>query len=80
MDSAEVLKHVNAIFVDVLDDTHVTLSAAMTSRDVPGWDSLTHIQLVVAVEKHFKIRFTSTEIQSWSTVGDMIATIRGKLP
>jgi len=78
MDKTEVLKQVNEIFVDVLDDEEINLSEGTTAGDVEGWDSLSHIQLVVAIEKQFKLRFTSREIQSWSNVGEMIDCIAGK--
>jgi acyl carrier protein len=78
MDKAEILQQINGIFIDVLDDDGVIISEATTANDVDGWDSLTHIQLVVAVEKHFKCRFTSKEIQNWNNVGEMIASIVGK--
>lgn len=79
MSKAEILQQVNGIFIDVLDDDGVILSEATTASDVNGWDSLTHIQLVVAVEKHFKIRFASREIQGWSNVGEMVTCIEGKV-
>jgi len=79
MNKTEILKQVNLIFVDLLDDERIILREANTSSDVKGWDSLTHIQLVVAVERHFKIRFASREIQSWGNVGEMIACIEGKV-
>ncbi|MEN9638684.1 MAG: hypothetical protein RLZZ262_552 [Bacteroidota bacterium] len=77
MDRVEILKEVNNIFLETLDE-EVTIDEATTANDVEEWDSLTHIQLVVAIEKHFKIRFTSQEIQSWSNVGEMITSIKGK--
>eukprot|EP01037_Dinobryon_pediforme_P008328 gene8328-8414_t len=61
----ELLKQVNDIFIDTLDNEDIVLTYDTTANDVEDWDSLNHIQLVVAIEKHFKIRFTSHEIQSW---------------
>ncbi len=78
MDKSEILNQMNAIFIGLLDDEDIVLSDFTTAGDIDGWDSLTHIQLVVAVEKHFKIRFTAREIQSWNNVGEMVASIAGK--
>ena len=78
MERSDILKETNEIFVDILEDDEIQLKDETTADDVAGWNSLTHIQLVVAIEKHFKIRFTSREIQSWANVGEMITTIAGK--
>lgn len=78
MERNEILKQVNEIFIDTLDDEEVVIEEATTANDVEEWDSLTHIQLVVAIEKHFKIRFTSKEIQSWNNVGEMLNCIQEK--
>jgi acyl carrier protein len=78
MDRNEIFKHVNEVFIDVLDDESIVLSEETTANDVDDWDSLNHIQLVVAIEKLFKIRFSSKEIQSWKNVGEMISCIQGK--
>ena len=75
MEKQVVLQQVNEIFKDVLDNDAIALSYDTTADDVEDWDSLTHIQLVVAVEKHFKIRFTAQEIQSWNNVGEMLNCI-----
>lgn len=78
MDDTEILSQVQAVFHDVLDNPAIRLSASTTAADVDDWDSLNHIQLVVAVEKKFGVKFTSAEIQGWNNVGDMLACIRAK--
>ena len=78
MTKEEIIKEINNIFIDVLDDEDIAISEATTSDDVDDWDSLNHIHLVVAIEKHFKLRFTSQEIQSWNNVGEMILSMQEK--
>lgn len=78
MDKTEILLKVQQIFKDVLDDESIVLTNETTANDVEGWDSLTHIQLIVAIEKLFKIKFTSKEILSWKNVGEMIDCIHSK--
>ena len=78
MEKEKALEKVNKIFIDVLDDEQIVLSDATTANDVDDWDSLTHIQLVVAIEREFNLRFTSMEIQSWTNVGEMIDCIISK--
>lgn len=78
MERNEILKQVNLIFIDTLDEEDVIIEENTTANDVDEWDSLTHIQLVVAIEKYFKIRFTAKEIQSWNNVGEMINCIQEK--
>lgn len=78
MERSEILQQINAIFIDTLDNEEVVIDETTQATDVDEWDSLTHIQLVVAIEKHFKIRFTSKEIQSWNNVGEMLNCIQEK--
>ena len=75
---SEILKTVQDIFRDILDDEEIVLEDSTTADDVEGWDSLTHIQLIVAIEKQFKIKFTSKEILSWRNVGEMLDSIAAK--
>jgi len=79
LELAEVIKQVNDIFKDVFDDDSLVINSETTAKDVDDWDSLTHIQLVVAIEKHFKIRFTSTEIHGFANVGQMCEAISNKI-
>ncbi|WP_321331054.1 acyl carrier protein [uncultured Bacteroides sp.] len=78
MERTEILKKVNGIFSDILDDENIVLNEQTTADDVEEWDSLSHIQLVVAIEKAFKIKFTSKEILSWNNVGEMVNSIANK--
>jgi len=60
------------IFREVLENDDIELSESTVAADVPEWDSLNHIYLVVAIEKQFKIKFTTHQIQSWQCVGDIL--------
>jgi acyl carrier protein len=75
MESQQILKEVNTIFIDVLDNEDIKLTNESSANDIEEWDSLNHIQLVVAIEKHFKQRFTASEITSWKNVGEMCNAI-----
>lgn len=78
MDIKSILEEVQEIFRDVLDNEKIVLNENTVADDIEEWDSLSHIQLVVAVEKHFKIKFLSKEILSWNNVGEMIECIKNK--
>ncbi|HZQ47493.1 MAG TPA: acyl carrier protein [Verrucomicrobiae bacterium] len=67
-----------AIFRESLDNDSLTLTEATTAKDVEGWDSITHVLIVVAVEKKFRVKFTAGEIQQLHNVGDLAALIRRK--
>ena len=79
MERTAIYIKLKEIFVDVLDNQDITIQNSTSAEEVEGWDSLTHIQLVVAIEKGFNIRFTSKEIQSWNNVGELVDSINAKL-
>ena len=79
MQSDEILAALNTIFASVVDDTDAVLKRETTAADVEDWDSLNHIQFVVAIEKYFKLKFSRAEIRSWQNVGEMADAIAGHL-
>jgi len=79
MERNDVLKQLNDVFIDILDNEKIILNDQTTANDIKEWDSLAHIHLVVAIERHFNIHFSSKEIQSWDNVGELIDCIYGKV-
>ena len=69
MNQAEVIAQLQTIFDTVFLEP-VVLTAAISAKDVPEWDSLTHISLMVAVEKSFNVRFRVGEVENTKNVGD----------
>ena len=78
MTADEILKELNNIFIDVLENDSIILTRETTANDIEEWDSLTHVQIMVAIEERFKIRFKSSEIQGYGNVGEMIDGILSK--
>ena len=75
MENKEILHKVEEVFRDVLDNEEINLAETTTANDIDEWDSLTHVELVRAVEKAFGVRFTSAEILSWKNVGEMVESV-----
>ena len=74
----EILPELTAVFRKVFRSTSLVISDNMTARDVPGWDSLTHMHLVSEVEKRFGVRFTFEEVAALRNVGDLLALVARK--
>ena len=64
---------------DVFDDESLELHDGLTADQVNGWDSLTHINLIVAIERGFKIRFTTAEVSGLKNVGELRSLIENKV-
>lgn len=78
MEKNEILSRLEEVFRDVLDNEDIELTKTTTADDIEEWDSLSHIQLIVAIEKAFNVKFTSKEILSWKNVGELADCIQGK--
>ncbi len=81
MEFDEILKQVNRIFIDIMDNEDIKLTPESTAKDgkIEEWDSLNNIQVTVAVERFFKVRFNNAEMNAWTNVGDMCRAIETRL-
>jgi acyl carrier protein len=70
---------VQAIFREVFDDQHLKIFDAMQAKDVQGWDSLTHITLIMAIEESFNVKFSTREVMGFQNVGEMLSCLRRKI-
>jgi acyl carrier protein len=78
MERTEIFEKLNEIFCDVLDLDEIELTDSTCADDIEEWDSLSHIQLIVAIEKAYGIKFSSLEIMKLKNVGEMVDSIMSK--
>jgi acyl carrier protein len=76
MDESHIYARLADIFHDVFDDDSIQLTPRLVAKDVDGWDSLTHIRLILTVERAFKIKFTVSEIGKLDNVGELASLIQ----
>ena len=79
MQQADIYAQLTVIFRDIFDDETLQLRPGLTAADVPEWDSFNHINLVVAVEASFRIKFQTAELETMQTVGHLADLIQSKL-
>ena len=77
--SDQILTEVNTIMCDLFKNNSIRLKPETTAKDVKEWDSLNHIELILTVEKHFKIKFNFMDLQKFKNVGEMCDNIVVKL-
>jgi acyl carrier protein len=77
-DNNEIDERLTRVFRKVFRQPELKLRPEMTAADVEDWDSLSHINLIAAVEKEFKVRFSTSEIMGLANVGNLDALIRKK--
>jgi acyl carrier protein len=78
METADIYKKMTEIFHDVFDDDGLVLSPEMTASDVDEWDSLSHIRLVLTIEKAFGVKFSASQIGQLKNVGEFVDLIKAK--
>ena len=75
----DIREKLTNLFKEVFDEETLVLSDDMTADDVDAWDSLSHINLMIAIELAFDIEFKQSEIQNFANVGELIQGIEQKL-
>jgi acyl carrier protein len=79
MTDADILAGLTDLFREVFDDPSIALSATTTADDIPAWDSMNHITIVVEAERRFGVKFQTAEIEEMKNVGDFVRLIGAKL-
>ncbi|MBD3736479.1 MAG: acyl carrier protein [Pseudomonas balearica] len=79
MNEKDILNALTEVFRDVFDDDNIVLTPDTTANDIDGWDSQTHVLLIVAAEQRFGVKFRTAELESLKDVGHFAELIRAKL-
>ncbi len=78
METEEIKARLTPIFRDVFSDDALVVNESMTANDVAKWDSLSHINMIYAVEKAFGVKFSIKDARSMKNVGELIERIKKK--
>ena len=79
MERTELVDKLTEVFRDVFDDDSIVIQENTTAKDIEGWDSLTHINLLSAVEDEFDIKFHMKDVLGMKNVGEMMDLIEEQL-
>ncbi len=75
----DLWEELTSVFRLVFDNNQITINNETTSNDIVGWDSFSHMNLIAAIEEHFKIEFTQSEALNFQNVGELMATLQKKV-
>jgi acyl carrier protein len=78
MDRQAISSKLKTIFERVMD-VDVEMTPELSAKDIPEWDSITHVRLIVTVEREFKVRFAAAEVSALKNVGDLVELIERRL-
>jgi acyl carrier protein len=79
MEQAEIYSQLTTIFRNLFDEDSIVLTPETTAADIEGWDSFNHINLIVAIEVKFGIKFKTAELDELHNVGHLADMIQRKL-
>ena len=78
MEKNEIVSRLTPIFRDVFDNDALVVSEGMTAADVPTWDSLSNINMIIAVERAFGVKFSIKDVRNLKNVGELLELIKRK--
>jgi acyl carrier protein len=78
METNDIVSRLTPIFCDVFNDEALVVNESMTAADVPTWDSLSNINMIIAVEKAFGAKFSIKDVRNLKNVGELIQLIKRK--
>jgi acyl carrier protein len=74
-----IKEELNRIFREIFEDRHVVVTDETTAKNVKGWDSVSHIDMICMVEDAFKVKLTTREVSSLKNVGELVSVIERKI-
>jgi acyl carrier protein len=78
VESKDIYQQLANVMHDVFDDDAIVLTPDLTAAQVDGWDSLTHIRLMIAIERAFSVKFAAAEVGKLKNVGELVSLIAAK--
>jgi acyl carrier protein len=78
-DDARIASRLTSIFRDVFDDDGMVVTRELAAGSVDGWDSLTHVRLILSVERGFDVKFSASEVARLKNAGDLLDLIAARL-
>jgi acyl carrier protein len=78
MDNADIVARLTPIFRDVFNDNTLVVTEGLNAADVATWDSLSNINMIVAVEKAFGVKFSIKDVRNLKNVGELLGLIKRK--
>lgn len=79
MTRADIHQKLTEVFRDVFDDPQIEITEKTTAEDIEAWDSITHVVLISAAEKAFKVRFNTKDVKALTNVGDFLRLIENRM-
>jgi acyl carrier protein len=78
VEKSDIESRLTPIFRDVFNDDALVVTEGMTAAEVPTWDSLSNINMIIAVEKAFGVKFSIKDVRNLKNVGELLELIKRK--